>query len=121
MVTQYREIHLAVTARENCATSGSNSGEYNMKTIATFNAIICALVFAIAVYLGLDPKKLQTWLVSVYCFLSLFFAGIMGTGNFFESGKVSAIITFALVFGGIITYWCRERAKKWLIDHHKEK
>jgi Na+/H+-dicarboxylate symporter len=91
-----------------------------MKTIATFNAIICALVFARAVYLGLDPKKWQTWLIGLYCFLSLFFAGIVGTGNSFESGKVGAIITFALVFGGIITYWSRERAKKWLIDHHKE-
>jgi hypothetical protein len=88
-----------------------------MKTIATVNAVIFGIVCAIAIYFGLDPKKWQTWLLGLYGFLSFFLVGIVGTGNFYESVKVGAIVTFALTFGGIITYWNRERAKKWLKEH----
>jgi len=88
-----------------------------MKTVATGNAVIFAIVCAIAIYLGLDPKKWQTWLLSLYGFLSFLLLGIVGTGNFYESIKVAAIATFAVIFGGIITYWNRERAKKWLKEH----
>jgi len=88
-----------------------------MKTVATVNGVIFVIVCAIAIYLGLEPKKWQTWLLSLYGFLSFFLAGIVGTGNFYESVAVAAIATFALIFGGIITYWNRERAKKWLKEH----
>ena len=40
-----------------------------MKTIATVNAVILAIVGAIAIYVGFDPKKWQTWLLSLYAFL----------------------------------------------------
>lgn len=88
-----------------------------MKTVATANLVIFAIVCAIAIYLGLDPKKWQTWLLSLYGFLSLFLIGIVGTGNVYESVIVGAITTFAVIFGGIITFWNRERAKRWLKEH----
>jgi hypothetical protein len=88
-----------------------------MKTVATVNGVIFAIVISMAIYLGLDPKKWQTWLLSLYGFLTFFLAGIAGTSNFYDSIKVSAIATFALMFVGIITYWNRERAKKWLKEH----
>ena len=91
-----------------------------MKTVATANVVILAIVYAIAIYLGLDPKKWQTWLLSLYSFLTFILVGLLGTGNFYESVKLGAIVTFALIFGGIITYWNRERAKKWLREHYKE-
>lgn len=88
-----------------------------MKTLATVNGVTFIIVLSIAIYLGLDPKKWQTWLLSLYGFLTFFLAGIVGTGNFYESIKVGIIATVALIFGGIITYWNRERAKKWLKEH----
>ena len=91
-----------------------------MKTVATANVVILAIVYAIAIYLGLDPKKWQTWLLSLYSFLTFFLVGLIGIGNFYESVKLGAIVTFALIFGGIITYWNRERAKKWLQEHYEK-
>jgi len=91
-----------------------------MKTLATANTAIFAIVCAIAIHLGLDPKKWQTWLLSLYSFLTFFLVGLVGTGNFYESVKLGAIVTFALIFCGIITYWNRERAKKWLREQYEK-
>jgi len=88
-----------------------------MKTIATVSGVVFAIVLGIAIYIGLDPKKWQTWFLSLYGFLTFFLVGIVGTGNVYEAVKVGAIVTFALIFGGIITFWNRERAKKWLKEH----
>jgi hypothetical protein len=88
-----------------------------MKTLATLNGVIFLIILSIAIYLGLNPKKWQTWLLSLYGFLTFFLAGMAGTRNFHESIKVGIIATFALIFGGIVTYWNRERAKKWLDEH----
>lgn len=88
-----------------------------MKTVATVNVVIFAIVCAIAIYLGLSPQKWQTWLLSLYAFLTFFLVGIVGTGNAYQSAILGAIVTFALIFGGIVTYWNRERAKRWLKEH----
>lgn len=85
-----------------------------MKTLATVNGVIFTLVVSIATYIGLDPKKWQTWLLSLYGFLTFFLVGIVGTGNVYEAVKIGAIVTLAMIFVGITTYWSRERAKKWL-------
>ena len=85
-----------------------------MKTVATVNVVIFGIVSAIGIYLGIDPKKWQTWLLSLYGFLTFFLVGIAGTGNFYESVKLGVLVTFAFTFGGIITFWNRERARKWL-------
>jgi len=91
-----------------------------METIVTVNGVIFVIVLGIAIYIGIDPKKWQTWLLSLYGFLTFFLAGIVGTGNFYESIKVGAIATFAVILTGIITYWNRERAKKWLREQEKQ-
>jgi hypothetical protein len=91
-----------------------------MKTLATVNGVVFAIVCAIAIYLGLDPKKWQTWLLTLYGFLTFSLVGMAGIHNFYEAVKLGVIVTFALVFGGIITYWNRERAKKWLKEHYKD-
>jgi hypothetical protein len=91
-----------------------------MKTVATVNGVIFTLVISIAIYLGLDPKKWRTWLLSLYGFLTFFLVGIVGTGNFYEAVKLGTIVTFALILGGITTYWNRERAKKWLKEHGED-
>ena len=85
-----------------------------MKTVTTVNVVILAIVGAIAIYLGFDPKKWQTWLLSLYGFLTFFLVGIVGTGNVYEAVKIGAIVTLAMICVGITTYWSRERAKKWL-------
>ena len=90
-----------------------------MKTVATVNVVILAIVTAIAIYIGINPKKWQTWLLSLYGFLSFFLAGIVGTGNFYESVAVGVVATLAIMFVGITTYWNRERARKWLKEHDK--
>ena len=90
-----------------------------MKTIATVNGVIFVIAISIAIYIGLDPKKWQTWLLSLYGFLTFFLAGIVGTGNFYESIKAGTVGTFLIIFTGIITYWNRERAKKWLSEHEE--
>ncbi len=90
-----------------------------MRTVVTVNAFILAIVVAIAIYIGIDLKKWQTWLLSLYGFLSLFLVGIVGTGNFYESVAVGAIVTLAMVIVGVTTYWNRERARKWLKEHDK--
>ena len=91
-----------------------------MRTIATVNAVILAIVGAIAIYVGFDPKKWQTWLLSLYAFLSFFLVGMVGTGNFYDSVAVGAIVTLAMVIVGVTTYWNRERAKKWLKEHGED-
>lgn len=91
-----------------------------MKTVATVNAVIFAIVCAIAIYFGLSPKKWQTWLLSLYAFLTFFLVGIVGTGNFYESIKLGVLVTSALILGGIATFWNRERAKRWLKEHHED-
>ena len=91
-----------------------------MKTIATVNGVIFIIVYGIAIFLGVDPKKWRTWLLSLYGFLTFFLVGIAGTGNFYESVKVGIIATLAFTLGGIITYWNRERAKKWLREHYEK-
>jgi len=91
-----------------------------MKTITTVNGVIFVVVYGIAIYLGADPKKWQTWLLSLYSFLTFFLAGIVGTGNFYEAVKVGVIAAFAFTVGGIITYWNRERAEKWLKEHGQD-
>ena len=88
-----------------------------MKAVATMNAVIFAIVGAIAIYLGLDPKKWQSWLLGVYGFLTFLLLGMAGTGNVYESVKLGAIGTFAIMFVGVTTYWNRERAKRWFKEH----
>lgn len=91
-----------------------------MNAVATANAIIFAIICAIAIYSGLNPKKWQTWLLSLYSFLTFFLVGTVGTGNFYESAALGVVVTFALIFGGITTFWNRERAKKWLKEHRAD-
>ncbi len=88
-----------------------------MKTLATVIGVIFIIVSAIAIYVGLDLKKWQTWLFGVYGFLTFLLTGLVGTGNIIESIKVGAIVAFATVFVGVTTRWNRERAKKWLQEH----
>ena len=90
-----------------------------MKTVAIVNLVIFLIVYGVAVFIGIDPKKWQTWWLGLYGFLTLFLVGIVGTGNVYESIKAGAI-GVALIFGGIITYWNRERAKKWLKEHGED-
>jgi len=90
-----------------------------MKTAATVNLVIFLIVYGIAVFIGINPKKWQTWLLSLYGFLTFLLLGMAGTGNVYESIKAGAI-GIALIFGGIITYWNRERAKKWLRGQEKQ-
>jgi len=90
-----------------------------MKTVAIVNLGIFLIVYGIAMYLGLNPKKWQTWLLGLYGFLTLFLVGIVGTGNFYESIKAGAL-GIAVIFGGIVTYWNRERARKWLQEHEEK-
>jgi hypothetical protein len=99
---------------------GNGLGEQFMKTAVIVNGIIFTLIISIAIYLGLDPKKWQTWLLSLYGFLTFFLVGIVGTGNFYESVKLGVIITFALIFGGTMTFWSRECAKKWLREQERK-
>ena len=91
-----------------------------MKTIATLNGVIFGIVCAIAIYLGLDPKKRQTWLLGLYGFLTFLLGSFVGTGNIYEAVTVATIATFAVIFSGIMTYWNRERARKWLKEHGED-
>ena len=45
---------------------------------------------------------------------------MVGTGNFYDSVAVGAIVTLAMVIVGVTTYWNRERAKKWLKEHGED-
>ena len=85
-----------------------------MKIVATVNVIIFIIAYGIAIYIGVDLKKWWSRLLSLYCFLTFFFIGIVGTREFYESMKIGVIATFVFIIGGAITYWNRERARKWL-------
>ena len=90
-----------------------------MKTVATVNLVIFLIACGLAVFIGMSPKKWQTWLLSLYGFLTFFLIGFVGTSNVYESIKAGAI-GIAIILGGIITYWNRERAKKWLQEQEKQ-
>lgn len=90
-----------------------------MKTVAIVNGVIFAIITVIAIYIGLDLKKWQSWLFCVYSFLSAFLFALVSTGNIDESLKGGAIVAFATMFVGVTGRWNRERAKKWLREHYE--
>ena len=90
-----------------------------MKTIAIVNIVVFIIAVSIAMYIELNPKKWQTWLLSLYGFLSFFFVGMVGKQGVYESVILGAV-GVAIVFGGIITYLNRERAQKWLREHEEK-
>lgn len=87
-----------------------------MKAIAIVNMVVFIVVVSIAIYIELDPKKWQTWLLSLYGFVSFFLLGMIGNQDLYES-VLLGVVGVAIVLGVIITYWNRERAKKWLQEH----
>lgn len=91
-----------------------------MKIVATVGVVIFAIVSIIAVYIGLDLKKWQSWLFGVYGFLTFLLVGLVGTGNIYESVKIGAIVALATMFVGVTARWTRERAKNWLREQEKE-
>ena len=100
--------------------SSDNSGVKAMETLVTINGVVFAIVIAVTIYLGLDPKKQSTWLVSLYGFLTFFLVGLSKRGDFFESVILSIVLTSILVGGGTIIYRNRERAKEWLREQEKQ-
>lgn len=91
-----------------------------MKTIATANLVVFIIAMSIAMYIGLDPKKWRSWVLALYGFLTFYLVAIVGTGDFYKSVTASAIATIATMFSGITTFWTRERAKRWLKEHHQD-
>ena len=91
-----------------------------MKTLATINLVIFALVFGLGVSWGLDLKKWTSWLLGIYAFVSFFLVGLVGTGNINEAIKAGALVSFLLMFGGAVMRWNRQRAESWLQEHNKK-
>ena len=76
-----------------------------MKTLATVNGVIFAIVFGLVVASGFDLKKWYSWLFGVYGFLTFFLVGIVGTGNINEAIKAGALFAFFTMFGGAVMRW----------------
>jgi hypothetical protein len=90
-----------------------------MKTIVIVNIVVFIIAVSIAMYIELNPKKWQTWLLGLYGFLSFLLLGLVGKAGLYESIMLGAV-GVAMVVGGIITYQNRERAKKWLKEHSED-
>lgn len=91
-----------------------------MKTLVIINLVVFAVIAGLAVGLGFDLKKRNSWLLGIYAFASFFLVGLVSTGNISESIKAGAFMFFIIMFGGMVMHWSRERAEKWLSDHSKE-
>lgn len=91
-----------------------------MKTLATVNAVIFAVIGGLAIGIGLDLKKWYSWLFGAYAFLTFFLVGLGGSGNINNALKAGALATFIIMFGGAVRHWNRESAKKWLQEHEKK-
>jgi hypothetical protein len=79
-----------------------------MKTFATVIAVVFAVVAGIAVSIGFDLKRWQSWSFGVYGFLTFFLVGLVGTGNVIESIKIGVVVAFATMFVGVTTRWYRK-------------
>ena len=91
-----------------------------MKTLATVNVVIFAIVGGLAMGIGLDLKKWYSWLFGAYGFLTFFLVGLVGTGSINEAIKAGALIAFATMFVGVTTRWNQERAKRLLRERKKK-
>ena len=90
-----------------------------MKTIATANILVFIVVVSIAMYTELNLQKWRTWLLGLYGFLSFFLLGIVGKQDLYKCIILGAV-GVVIVLGGIITYWNRERARKWLREREEK-
>ena len=82
-----------------------------METVAIANIFVFVVVSGIAIYFGLELKKWSSWLFSLYGFLSGFLIGFIKGGV--QGGlEFGALCAFVVMFGGVMSYWHRQRFGK---------
>lgn len=92
-----------------------------MKSVATMNVIIFATICGISIYRGIDLKKKETWVLSLYSIVTFFLVAFVGTGDFYYSMKIGVIATALLILGGVIEFRNRQRAQNWLQEHSEKR
>jgi hypothetical protein len=85
-----------------------------MTNLAFDNLLVWAMVATVSIYTGLNPKRWQSWLLSVYSLLTFLWLGITGTGDVFKALMVGITITFGIMLAGIIKFWMKQPITKKL-------
>ena len=78
-----------------------------MEKLTMYNAFVFIMIATHSLWIGLDPKRWQSWLLSVYGLFTFLLAGIEAE-NIYKSLEVGAIITFVIMFGSVIKFWIRQ-------------
>jgi hypothetical protein len=79
--------------------------------------IILAILFTyivgggIRVFIGLDLRRWTSWLYGIYGFLSGFLIGFL-IADIQLGLQVGAIFAFAVMYGGAMIHWHRQRFKE---------
>lgn len=81
-----------------------------METIATVNFFVFIVIFIVVTSIGLDIKKISSWLFGLYGFASGFFIIYVSRGSLGTSIKAGLIIAFISILSGVITRRKKQRA-----------
>ena len=89
------------------------------------NAFVFVILAFVGIFVGLDPKKLFSWLLGLYGFLSGSLIGLLRAGGSLDF-QLGALLTIAVMFGSAFIYSHRQRYNKvsadsWVLTHGPEK
>jgi hypothetical protein len=82
-----------------------------MSAIVNANFVVYLIVCGAAIFVGLDLKRLSSWLFGLYGFISGFLFGLLKAD---ASGGLllGALFAFVVIYGGATSMWHRQRYKK---------
>ena len=96
-----------------------------MGTIATINIFIYTIICFICIFIGLDLKKLFSWLLGFYGFFSGAIIGLLSPHKTMDI-QLGGILAFIILYGSAMARWHRQRytkgaAEVWLARYGQDK
>jgi hypothetical protein len=90
-----------------------------MDIIISVNIFVFLIVCFIGVLIGLDPKKWSSWLYGLYGFITGSSIGFLREGASLDL-QVGAGLAFAVMAGGIMIHWTKQRYTKEYVQSVRE-
>jgi len=96
-----------------------------METTILANTFVFVILAFIGTVFGLDLKKLYSWLLGLYGFLSGSLIGLLRADGSLDF-QLGVLLAFAVMFGGSLVYSYRQRYNKdaaasWVLKYGQEK
>ena len=82
-----------------------------METIIFGNFFVFLAICGYCIFVGLNPKKWSVWVNGFYGFISGFMFGLSKSD--IQGGlALGALFAFVVIYGGVTSYWNRQRFKE---------